>query len=261
MRVVCWNVNSLRVRLPRILALIERHDPDVICFQETKVTDDLFPREAFVEAGYPHIEVFGQKTYNGVAMVSKHPIEDVTRGFEGNPVPEQTRVISGVVQGTRILNAYVVNGEDYESEKFPMKMTWLENFRTHMEDLRARDPHMLVVGDFNVAPDEKDVYNPKTWRHPRIHTTNEERAHIQAIYDQGWTDVLRHQHPDGGIWTWWHYRGAGFQKDQGLRIDLALVTPELLPSFESVEVDKWERAEANGEGKPSDHAPLIVDLS
>ncbi len=258
MRVVSWNVNGIRPRLPRLLAFLQRHDPDVLCLQETKVTDREFPLESFAFSGH-HIARFGQASYNGVAFISKTKPEDIERGFVGDPT-DHARVIAATIGGIRVVNVYVVNGKDPLDPAFAVKMEWLTALRAHLCSWREAHPDMpmLVLGDFNVAPEDIDVYDPEGWR-GSIHCTAEERAHLAAFHAQGFHDLHRHV-TDEQVFTWWDYRGLGFPQNKGLRIDLALGTEDLVGRVADVWVDRDERKDSSGDGKPSDHAPLVVDL-
>ncbi len=259
MKVISWNVNSIRSRLPRTLALLERHRPDVLCLQETKVRDDDFPTDEIAATGY-RAEIFGQKTYNGVAILSRAPMSGVTRGFPGDPAPDQARLIGGEVDGVRILNLYVINGEAVDSPKYQVKLRWLDAVARWLErDFDPAQP-LLLVGDFNIAPDDRDVYDPAKWR-GRVHCSEPERERLRTLQSWGVVDVTRSHHPEGGPHTWWDYRGGAFHRGWGLRIDLALATEAVASRCTSVEIDRDERKPSSGEGKPSDHAPLIIQLA
>ena len=259
MKVISWNVNSIRSRLPRTLALLERHRPDLLCLQETKVRDDDFPTDEIAATGY-RAEIFGQKTYNGVAILSRAPMSGVTRGFPGDPAADQARLIGGEVDGVRILNLYVINGEAVDSPKYQVKLRWLDAVARWLErDFDPAQP-LLLVGDFNIAPDDRDVYDPAKW-HGRVHCSEPERERLRTLQSWGVVDVTRSHHPEGGPHTWWDYRGGAFHRGWGLRIDLALATEAIASRCTSVEIDRDERKPSSGEGKPSDHAPLIIQLA
>ena len=259
MKVISWNVNSIRTRLPRTLALLERHRPDVLCLQETKVRDDDFPTDEITATGY-RAEIFGQKAYNGVAILSRTPMSGVTRGFPGDPAADQARMIGGEVDGVRVLNLYVINGEAIDSPKYQVKLRWLDAVARWLErDFDPAEP-LLLVGDFNIAPDDHDVYDPAKWR-GRVHCSEPERERLRMLQSWGVVDVTRSHHPEGGPHTWWDYRGGAFHRGWGLRIDLALATEAVASRCTSVEIDRDERKPSSGEGKPSDHAPLIIQLA
>lgn len=254
MRIATWNVNSVRARLPRITPWLEEHGPDVLCLQETKVVDDIFPREPFEEAGY-NVEVFGQKSYNGVAICAKGPIEDVVRGFPGDSDEEQKRVIGGIVGDVMILNLYVPNGSSVGSEKFAYKMDWLAKLDAFVKDRYDAGEKVVVTGDFNITFDDRDVHDPEKW-HEKIHCSTEERDALARVMDFGLSDALRKHHDDAGLYTWWDLRAGAFWKDWGLRIDHFLMSDPALEACTAVEIDREQR---KGKGA-SDHAPVIATL-
>jgi exodeoxyribonuclease-3 len=230
----------------------------VLCLQETKVRDDDFPTAEIAATGY-RAEIFGQKAYNGVAILSRAPMSGVTRGFPGDPAADQARMIGGEVDGVRILNLYVINGEAVDSPKYQVKLQWLDAVSRWLErDFDPAQP-LLLVGDFNIAPDDRDVYDPAKWR-GRVHCSEPERERLRMLQSWGVVDVTRNHHPEGGPHTWWDYRGGAFHRGWGLRIDLALATEAVASRCTSVEIDRDERKPSSGEGKPSDHAPLIIQL-
>ena len=257
MKLTTWNVNSIRQRLPRVLAWVAANRPDVLCLQETKVVDEDFPRAPFEELGY-HVETYGQKTYNGVALLAREPLERVTRGFSDDPPDAPRRAIAATVGGLRILNVYVPNGESVESEKFPFKLAWLDRLERELaaalEELEGQEP-LVVVGDFNIAPEDRDVHDPEAWRgkvlfHPKEHAA---LARLTAL---GLKDLFRLHHAEAGRYTWWDYRMLAFPKNQGLRIDLLLGTEGAVKRCTGCEIDRDQR---KGE-KPSDHVPVTVEL-
>ncbi len=259
MRIVTWNVNSIRTRLPRCLAFLERHRPDILCLQETKVPDAEFPSAPFETAGY-RATLHGQKTYNGVAILSRSTVEDVQRGIPDGEGDEQARLVAATVGGVRVVNVYVPNGEAVDSPKFPYKLRWLERLAAWLRGSTDPAEPLLVCGDFNIAPEDRDVHDPERWRgqvlfHP------EEHKRLRSLCDRGLADLLRRQHPEPGIFTWWDYRMGSFHRGWGLRIDLLLGSPPLAERCSEVFVDREERKESTGVGKPSDHAPVIADFS
>ena len=258
MRAISWNVNSLRTRLERTVGVLERHQPDLLCLQETKVQDADFPHAAMEELGY-QAAVHGQKTYNGVALISKKPLEDVRNGFDGDPAPEQARVISCVLDGVRWINVYVINGKQLGTDKFALKMEWMTALRTWMEKEFSPDDPLVILGDFNIAPEERDVHEPDLWRN-KIHFSADEHAQLKGFTDWGLQDLYRKHHQDAGLFSWWDYRGGAFPRDLGLRIDLALGTPAALDRCTAASMDREERKKGDWESKPSDHIPVIVDL-
>ncbi|MEM1450049.1 MAG: exodeoxyribonuclease III [Planctomycetota bacterium] len=254
MDIVTWNVNSLRARMPRVLEFLERATPDVVCLQETKVVDELFPREPLEELGY-HVAIHGQKTYNGVAILSKSPIEDVTVGIPGTDHPE-ARVIAGVVDGVMLLNLYVVNGKEVGADKYDYKLEWMGDVAGYVAERFPMDERVVVTGDFNVTFDDRDVYDPEKWR-DKILCSQPERDALARIMEPGLGDALRKHTDEAGIYTWWDFRTFGFKRGNGLRIDHFLVSPPALDACTEVVVD----LEARGGEKPSDHAPVICTLA
>ncbi|MDJ0523521.1 MAG: exodeoxyribonuclease III [Planctomycetota bacterium] len=254
MRLITWNVNSIRTRLERVLALLERHDPDVLCLQETKVVDEDFPRSAFEDRGW-HVETHGQRTYNGVALISKKPAEDVTRGMPDDAPDEQRRVIAATYDGVRVIDVYVPNGKDVATEHFTFKLGWLERLLASIEAAHSPDDPVVLLGDFNIAPDERDVHDPARWR-GKVHFHPEEHARLARFHAWGFHDLLRWHTREEGLYSWWDYRNMGFQTNQGLRIDLILATEPMADRSEACWIDRAER-----EGKqPSDHAPVVGDF-
>ncbi len=254
MDIVTWNVNSVRARLPRLLEFLETRKPDVVCLQETKVVDDLFPREPIEALGY-NIEIFGQKTYNGVALLSRMPMEEVTRGFPGDTDEDQKRVIGAIVEGVMILNLYVVNGKAVGDEKYDFKLQWLEKLRQMVEESYPMTEKVVLTGDFNITFDDRDVYDPDAWR-DKILCSLPEREALASIMKPGLVDAFRHFHEEDESYTWWDFRTRGFQRGNGLRIDHFLLSPPALEVCSGVTVD----LEARGGEKPSDHAPVICTL-
>lgn len=258
MKIITWNVNSLRVRLPRVLALLRRHEPDLVCLQETKVVDADFPRAELEAAGY-RPETFGQKTYNGVALLARAPLQNLQRGYPGDPLPEQARVIGADCGGVRVLNLYVVNGEAVDSPKYAGKLAWLDALTRWLAASHRPEQPLLLLGDFNVAPEERDVHDPERWR-GKVLFSDPERARIRSLLGWGLQDLLRLHTQEGGLYTWWDYRMGAFHRGWGLRIDLALASAPVAQRSLAVTIDREERKSSSGEGNPSDHAPLIVEL-
>jgi exodeoxyribonuclease-3 len=252
-RIVTWNVNSVRARLPRVTAWLLRHRPDLVCIQETKVQDADFPRLEMEALGYA-VEIHGQKAYNGVALLSRMDLRDVTRGF-GDLDDTEKRVIAATVGGIRVMNLYVPNGEAVGSAKYARKLHWLDRFGEILSERHRTDEPLLLCGDFNIAPEDRDVHDPKRWR-DKVLCSEPERERFRALVGWGLTDALRHLTPEGGIYTWWDYRLNGFPRNWGLRIDHFLVTAPVLSRVRTVTVDRDER----GGEKPSDHAPVVLEL-
>ena len=255
MKIASWNVNSLNVRLPHLEQWLADFAPDVVGIQETKLEDHKFPDTRLLELGYRNVFA-GQKTYNGVALLSRHPIEDVQIGIPGFE-DEQKRVIAGTVNGVRIINLYVVNGQDVGTDKYEYKLRWLAAVHDWIADELHKHPQLVVLGDFNIAPDERDVPDPMVWNENHILTSTAERAGLRKILELGLHDGFRLHNDDGGIFSWWDYRAAGFRRNLGLRIDLTLVSDALKPRAQASGIDReprtWDR--------PSDHAPAWVQLA
>jgi exodeoxyribonuclease-3 len=257
MKVVTWNVNSIKQRRPRLIAMLARHAPDIVCLQELKVDEDMFPVEAVVGAGYGAV-AFGQRAYNGVAILAKAPIEDVVRGFEGDPLPEQSRVLSAHIGGVRIVCVYVVNGQAVGTQAYSSKLAWLDALCDWISATSDPGDPLIVCGDFNITPDDRDVWDPDLWR-GRILASEPERDHLRRLFEWGLVDVGRRAAGDvPGPFTFWDYTAGAFHKKWGLRLDLVLATEPLASRLQTAEVDRNERKPTAGEGKPSDHAPLIV---
>jgi len=252
MKLITWNVNSIRTRLERLLAVLERHDPDVVCLQELKVTEDVFPVDDIKSAGYD-TAVFGQKTYNGVAILSRVGLDDVRKGFDDGVEDSHARLVSAEIDGVRIINGYFPNGGTVGSDKWEYKLAWLSRIRKLLDRDFKKDQPLLVCVDTNVTVDDKDVAYPEAWA-DSVHCIPEARAALQNVIDWGLRDVFREKHPEGDLYSWWDYRRLGFQRGDGLRIDHILTTSVLADQCTSVEIDRDER---KGE-KPSDHAPVIA---
>jgi exodeoxyribonuclease-3 len=254
MRIATWNVNSVRSRLPRVLEFLERQKPDVLCMQEIKCQDEQFPYEPLQDAGY-QCAVFGQKTYNGVAILSKRRIEDVRKGMDDGHDDVEARVMSAQVEDVILVNAYVVNGQYVGADKYHYKLEWLGRLGEHVRTNFSLQEKLVVVGDFNVTFDDRDVHDPDLWREKILCSTPEREA-LGKILRHGLQDVFRKFHEEGGHYTWWDFRTMGFKRGLGLRIDHALLSPPAFEAATAVEID----LDARGGEKPSDHAPLIVTL-
>ena len=254
MRLATWNVNSLTVRLPQVLDWLAVHQPDALCLQETKLVDEKFPHAEFTAAGY-HSEWFGQKTYNGVALLTRSGATEVIRNIPGLDDP-QARVIAATVQGVRVIGAYFPNGQAPDSDKFVYKMRWLSALRDWVARESATHPKLALLGDFNIAPEDRDVFDPVAWA-GQIHCTPEERAHFRGLLEVGLVDAFRLFEQPPKSWSWWDYRNLAFRKNQGLRIDHILVSDALKPAVSACVIDKLPRKNE----RPSDHAPVMVELS
>jgi exodeoxyribonuclease-3 len=254
MKIATWNVNSIRSRVARVLDWTRREEPDILCFQEIKTTDELFPAAPFEELGY-HIETWGQPTYHGVAILSRTRPKDVIRGLPGDAPDAQRRLIAATVKGVRIINVYVPNGQSPESEKFVFKLEWLGRLRDWLDAAASPADPLLLLGDFNIAPDDRDVHDPDLWR-GKIHFHPKEHAALARITGWGLFDLFRKHHTEGGFYSWWDYRQLAFPKNKGLRIDLVLGTAPMLDRVKGSQIHRDER---KGEG-PSDHAPVVVEI-
>ncbi|RYX97839.1 MAG: exodeoxyribonuclease III [Comamonadaceae bacterium] len=257
MKITTWNVNSLTARLSHVLDWLAANPVDVLCLQELKMTDDKFPLDALQAVGYDSA-IFGQKTYNGVAMLSRSPMRDVVKNITGFE-DEHSRVIAATVDGpsgpVRVINGYFVNGQEPGSEKFAYKMRWLGGLQNYLRAEMAAHPQLVLLGDFNITPEDIDSYDPEGLRET-IHHTTEEREHFRQLIALGLTDSFRMFEQPPKSFSWWDYRMLGYQKNRGLRIDHILVSDALKPMVKSCTIDrvprKWE--------KPSDHAPVTVEL-
>lgn len=254
MRIASWNVNSLKVRLPHVEQWCREAQPDVLALQETKTEDDKFPREAIEGFGY-HVAYSGQKTYNGVAILAREPPQDVVVGIPGFEDP-QRRVLAATVGDVRIVDLYVVNGQSVGSEKYEWKLKWLGAVTDYLRAELQRHGKVVVLGDFNIAPDDRDVHDPEAWR-DQILCSGPERAALRGILDLGFVDSFRAFTEDAGHFSWWDYRQAGFRRNLGLRIDLVLASNALRERMTSASIDRtprtWER--------PSDHTPVLLELA
>jgi exodeoxyribonuclease-3 len=253
MKIATWNVNSIRARQERLLAWLEKAQPDVVCLQELKGTDEAFPYEPIQQAGY-HAVVFGQKTYNGVAILSKIEPLNIQRGMPGFEDP-QTRLLTAEVNGVWIISAYIPNGDAVGSEKYRYKLQWFHQLREFLAARFKPTDRLVLCGDFNVARDEKDVARPDAWA-GTVLFHQEVRDAMERLLAWGLVDVFRQHHPEGGLYSWWDYRMLGFPKNDGLRIDYILATEPVAKCCTVVEIDREER---KGE-KPSDHAPVMVTI-
>lgn len=258
MRITTWNVNSLAVRLPQVLDWLANNPVDVLCLQELKLSDDKFPSKDIEAAGY-HAAFFGQKTYNGVALLSRTPARDVVHNIPGF-ADDQARVIAATFDAppgeVRVVNGYFVNGQAPGSEKFAYKMAWLGALQAFVRAEMAQHPRLVLLGDFNIAPEDRDSYDPEGLRET-IHHTTEERQHFQALLALGLHDSFRLFEQPEKSFSWWDYREFGFRRNRGLRIDHILVSEALKPLVQACAVDRLPRKNE----RPSDHAPVTVTLA
>ncbi|HEY8554480.1 MAG TPA: exodeoxyribonuclease III [Burkholderiales bacterium] len=253
MRLATWNVNSIRARLAHVLDWLSANQPDVLCLQETKCTDAEFPYEPLRDAGY-HVVHVGQKAYNGVATLTRSLPSDVVPsppGLDG----EQKRALILTVNGVRVVNVYVPNGERVGSEKYAFKLRWFEALVDCLRGELARHPRLTVVGDFNVAPEDRDVYDPKLWQN-QVLFSEPERAALKSVLDLGLVDLFRRFESGSGHYSWWDYRQGMFRRNLGLRIDHILCTPALAERARACTIDKAPRRLE----RPSDHAPVVAEF-
>ena len=254
MKLATWNVNSLAVRLPQVLEWLAMNPVDVLVLQETKLTDDKFPRAEIEAAGYA-VEFFGQKTYNGVALLSRTAADSVAKNIPGFD-DEMARVIAGIVDGVRVIGAYFPNGQAPDSDKFVYKMRWLAALRDWVQAELAAHPKLVLMGDYNIAPEDRDVYDPVALA-GTIHCTPEERGHFQGLLTLGLVDAFRLFEQPPKSYSWWDYRMLAFRRNQGMRIDHILVSEALRSQVQACSIDRLPRKNE----RPSDHAPVWVELA
>lgn len=254
MKIATWNVNSIAIRLEQVLAWLKTHDIDVLCLQETKCVDEKFPLEEIRNNGY-NAAFMGQKSYNGVAILSKHSIEDVQYNFPDDDAEAPKRLIAATVNNIRIVNTYIPNGTELWTDKFTFKLDWLQRLRNFFEETCAKDSDVLLCGDFNVAPDERDVWSVKNWE-GKLHFSKPERAAMHHVKQWGFTDVFRQMNGDLQEFSWWNYREGAFTKNHGLRIDHIWTSESLAAKCVGCWIDKeprtWER--------PSDHTTVVAEF-
>ena len=254
MKIATWNVNSMNVRQGHVIEWLQAHEPDVLVLQEIKQLAEKFPADALKEIGYESL-ANGQKTYNGVAVISRSPANDPVTDFPGFEDP-QRRVLATTIDGVRIVNLYVPNGSEVGSEKYDYKLSWLASLRDYLEAEIAMHDELVVLGDFNIAPADADVYDPEKWG-DAILCSPREREALTRLLDLGLTDVFRKfEHPEG-TFSWWDYRAAGFRRNAGLRIDLILTSDVMTNRCTASYVDK----EPRGWERPSDHAPVVAEFT
>ena len=258
MKITTWNINGVKARIESLVAYLKEAEPDVICLQEIKSVDEGFPREAIEEIGY-RVETHGQKGFNGVAILSKLPLEDVTRRLPGNDTDEQSRYIEATVfspaGAVRVASLYLPNGNPIGTEKFANKLAWMRRLERHARQLLAGEMPFVLAGDFNVIPEPSDAKRPAAWTGDALFQP-ESRAAYRALLNLGLTEAVRACHPEPGIYTFWDYQAGSWQKDDGIRIDHLLLSPQATDRLSSAGVDKFTR----GWEKPSDHVPAWVEL-
>lgn len=263
MKIATWNVNSVRTRLEHVTDWLTSHPVDVLCLQETKVMDDSFPHQAFEDIGY-QATISGQKSYNGVALISKEPLDSVSRGFAPiigdervGDLDEQKRVITGVFNEVRIVNLYVPNGSSIGSDKYEYKLRWLDVLRHYLEAFLEESPNLLVCGDFNIALEDKDIYNPDGKATHIMSSPNERESLQKNVLNLGLADAFRKFEDGGGFFSWWDYRAGSFQRNRGWRIDHHYLSPALYKRAKNCAIDIEPRERT----KPSDHTPVIVEIA
>ncbi len=262
MKLATWNVNSIRARISQIQEWLEANDPSLLCLQETKVEDEHFPVEEFRKYGYK-VSFHGEKSYNGVALISKNKFKDVTKGFdsicnndETNILNKQSRIITCLIEDIRVVNVYVPNGSDLNSEKFTYKLKWLNLLKSYIELLSTNNESICILGDFNIAPENIDIHSPERFC-GSIMASKNERDLLNKITKNKFTDAFRIFEKDSGHWTWWDYRSRGWEADRGWRIDHIYLTNNLLPYVKNCFIDKKIR----GNTRPSDHAPVVMEIN
>ena len=254
MKIATWNVNSIIARLPLVVRWLGKEKPDVLCIQETKCSDDKFPLLELKSAGYDCV-LFGQPSYNGVAIISRAGCASITRGYPEDDASSHARLLAADIAGIRIVNVYIPNGQVIGSEKYQFKLGWMNRLRWFLDQNYDPNSQVLLCGDFNVAPEERDVHDPRLWQN-RILFSEPERSALQQIKEWGFTDTFRLHTEEGRHYSWWDYRAGGFRRNLGLRIDHIWVSTPLAQRNTRTWIDKetraWER--------PSDHAPVIAEF-
>ena len=253
MKIATWNVNSLKVRLPHLLDWLASERPDVVCLQETKTVDEAFPVAELEQAGYRAV-FSGQKTYNGVAILSRTPAADAVMGIPGF-ADEQKRVLAATVDGTRVICLYIPNGQSVDSDKYQYKLAWLYALQGWLKAELAAHPRLAVLGDFNIAPEDRDVHDPVAWA-GQVLCSEPEREHFRDLLGQGLKDAFRLFDQDEKSFSWWDYRQGGFRRNLGLRIDHILLSAPLAAACNNCRIDRLPRAWE----RPSDHAPVVAEI-
>jgi len=261
--IASWNVNSIRIRLNQVIIWLENKNPDVLCLQETKVIDEDFPFEPFEKLGYK-VKSFGQKSYNGVAIISKFDFIDLKYGFSGEldqcydakNFDNQKRVISAIINNVRIINVYVPNGSSLSSDKFKYKLSWLKQLKTYLEQIHKRDEKICLLGDFNIAPTGKDIYDQKIFE-GKIMASEKERSYLEEIVKGKFIDSFRIFEKNSGFWSWWDYRNNAFELNKGWRIDHIYICNSLLSNIKNSVIERDQREL----DQPSDHAPVMIELN
>ncbi len=259
MKIASFNVNSLKARLENLKVWLKDAQPDVVCLQETKSTDDTFPRSDLEDLGY-NLAIHGQKTYNGVAILSKYPLEDIRMGLPGDDGDDHARYIEAVISvgGTvlRVASIYLPNGNPLGTDKFTYKLRWIDRLKTHAQELLAYEEALVLAGDYNVIPTDIDCYDPAAWTGDALFQP-ETKAGFRTLCNLGFTDAFRAFHPESGRYSFWDYQAGRWQKGQGIRIDHLLLSPQAADRLTACDIDE----EPRGREKPSDHTPIWCDLA
>jgi exodeoxyribonuclease III len=255
-RIATWNVNSLKVRLPRVEAWLAEVQPDVLCMQETKLADSAFPALTFEALGYTCAH-HGQGQWNGVAILSRVGLDDVVAGFaDGAPADPEARLVTATCGGVRVSSVYVPNGREVGHEHYQYKLAWLDRLHDHLQAATPAGAEVLVAGDFNIAPEDRDVWSPAAFE-GATHVSPPERAALERLEAWGLVDVFRRRWEDGKVFSWWDYRAGDFHQGRGMRIDLVLTSPSLADRLDWVVIDRNARKGT----QPSDHAPVVADFA
>jgi exodeoxyribonuclease-3 len=252
MKLTTWNVNGLRARLTHVVDFLREHRPDVLCLQETKVQDEAFPKEPLEDEGY-NVLRWGQKSYNGIAILSQRPVEDVFTGLPGDPDDGERRVLGCIAGDLMVLDLYAPNGQEVGGERYREKLDWFRRLRAFVDGKYSTAEKVALVGDFNVALEDRDVFDPDLFRE-QLHCSTQERAAMRQLLAFGFDDLLRKKHPEAGIYTWWNYQAGAAFKDEGLRIDYVLTTAPLTRACVDVIVHREVRTKKS----PSDHVPVTA---
>ncbi|MEZ5921075.1 MAG: exodeoxyribonuclease III [Parvularculaceae bacterium] len=263
MKIATFNVNSINARLPRIIGWFDRAKPDVCVMQEIKCIDEKFPAAEFEDRGY-NVCVHGQKTYNGVALLSKFPIDEAVKGLPGDDEDDHARYIEALimpncVEPVRIIGIYAPNGNPAPGPKYDYKLKWMKRLERHIRKLLKNEEALIVAGDWNIIPQAEDVYTPKDWADDALFRP-ESRAIFREIANLGLTDALRHIHPTKTLYTFWDYQRGAWDKDHGIRIDHMMLSPQAADRLKNADVDRAERGPGRSDVKPSDHVPVWIEL-
>jgi exodeoxyribonuclease-3 len=255
-KIATWNINGINSRIGQVIDWCAAVQPDVLCMQETKCIDTRFPRRRFEAADYEHVVFTGEKAYNGVAIISRYPLEDVTAKLPGVDTDESRRFLSANINGIHVANVYVPHGTRLASDKYRFKLEWLNRLRRYFDERFTTDDDVILCGDLNVAPHELDVWKPQAWA-GKMHFTQEERETLINVKRWGFVDVFRHINGEAREYSWWDHFFHSFEKDRGLRIDHIWTSPDLADACTDCWIDKQPR----GNEKPSDHAPVIAEFA